>query len=412
MKKSIQVKLSRRLGLVGSQPAACKGKGGPRESGGTWGKTLVFPQKKGSALLIAILVMGILMTLTLSLGELFVREIRQTHDVVAAGHAYFAAEAGIENALLDLHEHLAGFETPVTGVTSKTDDLNFTYKILNKADKIPYFEPDKPVFLKPGEPPYTSAALYSDNPAATYNVLPLSETVAIPLFRDDGKGNVVDVKDFIVEYYANFCGKNPDSAKMASCLTDIPVGIEKLDILRWKIFGQPKRLVTMKTDAISDFFPMAQNSTANNPVCFGTATDLDSACIFPVYVSGVPNFARECYSSDKNSSSSLSFNKNETQCSIADFISSHKQNYLVLTNVVNPDVIGISDVKYSKEKANIYYRIIAKNAPVGAPLLVREAALIRADGFADNGRIKKSIDAELSLNTFLPVFNFSLYQTK
>lgn len=375
-------------------------------------KSLVL--RHGSALLTAILVMGILMTLTLSLGELVIREIRQTHDIVAAGKAYFAAEAGVENALLDLHEHLAGFETPAEGKKSATVDLDFTYKIFNKADKIPYFEPDKPVFLQPGQPAYSSAYLYSDNPAATYNILHLSETVVIPLFRDDSTGGIVNVKDFIIEYYANFCSKSPGSEKIASCLADIPIGIEKLDILRWKIFGQPSESTpsaTIKTDAISDFFPTAPAATAQNPVCFGTIAGRGE-CQYPALESGIFNAARECYSSDENSKSTLD-NASKKQCLIADFVNTHKQNYLVLTNVVNPDVIGISDVEYNiSEKANIYYRIIAKNTVDSDPKLVREAALIRADGFADNGRIKKSIDAELSLNTFLPVFNFSLYQTK
>ncbi len=377
--------------------------------------------RDGSALLIAILIMGILMTLSLSLSELIVREIRQTSDLVSAGKAYFAAEAGVENALLDLQSHLAGYETPDGGVKSETADLPFEYKIFNKADKIPYFEPDKAVFLRPGEQSVTSANLYSDNPAATYNVLPLSETVVIPLFRDDSKGGALNVEDFIVEYYANFCGADSGDAQKgtnrASCLVDIPLNaISKLDILRWKIFGQPGAPnITLsgvtKTDAISDFFPATAEASAKNPVCFGTRADLDDQCIFPVYERGIFNVARECYASDKNSSSA-SENKNEQRCSIAEFIRSHKQNYLVLTNVVNPDVIGISNIEY-KEKANIYYRIIAKNtSPASDPKLVRETALIRADGFADNGRIRKSIDAELGLNTFLPVFNFSLYQTK
>ena len=58
--------------------------------------------QKGSALIIALLLIGVLLTLTLGLGSLVMREVRITNDVINEGKAYYAAEAGIESGLLDI----------------------------------------------------------------------------------------------------------------------------------------------------------------------------------------------------------------------------------------------------------------------------------------------------------------------
>jgi len=94
-------------------------------------------------------------------------------------------------------------------------------------------------------------------------------------------------------------------------------------------------------------------------------------------------------------------------CSISTFVDYHTRNYITLTNVVNPDLIGV-DPDVRPELANIYYRVIAKE---GSSQLVREFADISADGFARNGTFKQSIDVKLGMSSFLPVFNFSLYRT-
>ena len=67
--------------------------------------------KNGSSLIIVILIMGILMILTVGLSGLAIREIGQTAGIVKAGQAYYAAEAGIENALLELENSFPGYET-------------------------------------------------------------------------------------------------------------------------------------------------------------------------------------------------------------------------------------------------------------------------------------------------------------
>ena len=250
--------------------------------------------RSGSALLVAILVMGILMTLTLGLSDLVIREIRQTGDMVAAGKAYFAAEAGVENALLDLHDNLPGYETkklPASGTNTVAQDnyvaikdeasgLDARYRILNKASSVPFFDQDKPIFLGNSNVPTNVNFVYESAPEATFSELPLSESAVIPLYSssDDGK-TYENVKDFLIEYYVNFNDTELQQSGLKS-----PDEFNNLDILRWKIFGKPAVGDTTKTDAISDFFPAAFKSSALNPMCIGTlhSLDRDNGCLFPV----------------------------------------------------------------------------------------------------------------------------------
>ena len=171
--------------------------------------------RKGSSLITTVLVMGVLMTLTLGLSSLVIREIGQTASIVRAGQAYYNAEAGVETALLELNNSLPGYETSKNAADNSYQfvpgsyvaggkDIDFQYQIRNRGDRYPYFDDNAPIFVEPdhGVP---KDALYKDFPEKTYDVLPLNQTVTIPLFVDDcGGGQVRDVKDFMLEYYVDF----------------------------------------------------------------------------------------------------------------------------------------------------------------------------------------------------------------
>lgn len=404
-------------------------------------KTMNHTNREGSALLIAILVMGILMTITLGLSDLIIREIRQTGDVVAAGKAYFSAEAGVENALLDLHQNLPGYETqnpsdPADKYIVLNDTptgLDARYRILNKADKVPYFDPDRPIFLSSTDVPTNVDFVYTDHPEATYNDLPLGQSAVIPLYSEkDGVAERVD--NFLIEYYVSY-----DQQELN--LSGIPKAqFSNVDILRWKIFGKPDPALggspsdASKTEAISDFFPSAYDASAKTPMCIGTDQTLDPkslyptakdlGCLFPVYNTDVSTStsggasgnlwgaARECYGSDSGNGGGVLADI-QKDCFIQKFVQTHIQNYLVLTNVINPDVLlpaQLLDTPEARKKFTIHYRIVAR-AQAGDPKLVREAASISADGFAANGQVKQSIDVKINQSNFLPVFNFSLYHT-
>jgi len=405
-------------------------------------KKIITTNRQGSSLLVAILVMGILMTLTLGLSALVIREINQTGDAVSAGIAYYSAEAGVENALLDLHEHLPGFQTKglpqaveVNGekewIEQKDVEPHYEYNIRNKGNAYPYFDPDEPIYLEPGVG-VTKKFIYDgsnvDALEATYNVLPLSDTITIPLFSDCGDGTYEDVKDFVLQYYVKF--EADESVKLAA------KKLEDFDILRWKVFGTPSdgdATIATRTHAISDFFPAVTNNSAQTPVCIGSNPDPDltSGCIFPVaaYVkkdstieafTDVWSQARQCFVGDAGGMVTAGQDI-KTGCTIANFMGSHKKNYLTITNIVNPDIVGISNPLLRDKRANIYYRILAKRDPASTAcdsgtvndedVMPREFAHIRSDGFSSDGKVKQSIDVNLKLNNFLPVFNFTLYHT-
>ncbi|MFA5829576.1 MAG: pilus assembly PilX N-terminal domain-containing protein [Candidatus Gracilibacteria bacterium] len=406
--------------------------------------------KSGSALLVAILVMGVLMVLTLGMSDLVIREIRQTKDLVASGKAYFSAEAGIENALLDLHENAPGYQTNgKDGTPGKVDfkadpksnpDFHYSYQILNQADSIPSFDPDQLVWLSPDgkivSPNSAGAMPTSPNnlpAAATYNALPLNGSIVIPLSRPeiDANGHVTmkNVEDFMIEYYFPWRDQNN------SVLNADPGIIDRLDVLRWKIFGysQTGDMADSKsTDSISDFYPALKDNSPDNPVCIGTNKEIvdqpndKTICQYPILTDPVTgdwkpwSGARQCYLSDSNNQNFQGKVKNNTLdekiavqnakdggCTISEFVQNHTQNYLVLTNVVNPAVLAFDQQEIAAGVANIYYRVIAKKGEG----LVRESASIKADGFALNDQYLQSIDVNIGLSSFLPVFNFSLYGT-
>jgi type II secretory pathway pseudopilin PulG len=405
--------------------------------------------RRGSALLVAILVMAILMTITLGLSSLVISQIRQTGDAVAAGKAYYAAEAGTENALLDLHENLPGYQTmnlpnaDSSGWVSFTDPdgyLDYRYRIRNQGNAYPYLDSDEPIFLEPGVG-RTAKYIYETRPEATYNALPLHQTVTIPLFVACADGiNYRNVNKFLLQYYVKFKLR----AELGSTLSNF-------DILRWKLFGQPSGVMDVgKTDAISDFYPVDDKATAAFPVCIGSDFGLtgtyectalavgsygdlpESIADWNAVSTDVKDIinqawgaARECYTTDSGDVGIQSPDDGiQKDCSMSTFMEKHTKNYLTITNVVNPEIIDITNPELQVTAANIYYRVIAKmdsspdNAcpdespdPSSEDVMVREAADISADGYVNNKTVTQSINAKLKLNSFLPVFNFSLFRT-
>jgi hypothetical protein len=417
--------------------------------------------RKGSSLIVTLLLMAILLTLTLGLSMLTISEIRQTGDVVGAGKAYYAAEAGIETSLLDLNEHLPGFQTKsVSGADAdgwvqvalddpanlSKDKFEYRYRIRNQGDKYPYFDEDTPVYL-PSYGGMPKEVLYTLYPGSTYDILGLNQTVTIPLFIDCGDGShYKDVKNFVLQYYVDF-NKDPSIGLQAG------YQIQDFDILRWKLFGEPTVADSgapskSLTHAISDFYPASENDGPKTPECIGSDQNLlhgtDYDCI-PLVAESVNitsddiknwndlqivpegftegwSAARECYTRDAGSAVGTAIGDGGVQkgCNIKTFIDKHQKNYLTITNVVNPDIIGITNPVLRAAKANIFYRIIAEpdqtqscpfETASGTDVMAREYAQVSADGYANGKTYTQSIDAQLKLNSFLPVFNFTLFWT-
>jgi len=372
-------------------------------------------KQKGSALIIALLMMGILMTLALGLSDLVIRETIITRDFVNSQKAFYAAEAGIESALLDLHQYLPGYDNVLNPSGEKNTDLklDYSYTIKNRTQVIPH------VNTKLIAPEIASGAPQK----YLYNVLNLNESITIPLFYNNNEGKEIPVKSFRVEYFID-AEINPLFAMQG-------YNTEKIPMLRWKITGIKKGLnlnnPTVKksfyTESIGDYLGVMENSGASMPSCLGTGDDKakDSLNIDGINYSyncnrNIWTCAREAYRFDivngelttiRNSSTS------QTNCAgnayqISDFIAGtdkHEKNYLTISNIFNPAVLaGFADVQ--KKSAKIYYRILITG---DKEYTVPQVAEISSTGFL--GKLRHGINAFIQSQSFLPVFNYSLYRT-
>ncbi len=426
--------------------------------------------KKGSALLITLLMLGVLMTMTLGISTLVLKEIRVTQSIVDANKAYYAAEAGVEDALLALSDSLPGKEPRGELAADPNDEIDpsfsYGYSTSNRTDSIPGFPQGQPIFVdrvagvdggqinadcqisnarNPMAIAYSRQQVYEDCPKATYRKLGLNETHIIPLYsaEDDGD-STVSVNDFLIEYYLNL----RDGSDLYGPLQGMK--LEEFDVLRWKIYGKP--LVdsgVQRTESIADFYPGVTNNSPDRPVCIGTDANIRAVsgakaetCVFPSLSPKPPKLgentdlsdvtlwsaARECYQTDAGvavTGGALIKGTtigDATGCQMRDFIDNHKENYLILTNMVNPNVAGIANLKDPSQlaRADIYYRVLARrdtqaeagSAGQEAPKLVKDFAEISSRGFSAAGTVTKSLDVRYKAPGFLPVFNFSLYRTR
>lgn len=358
-------------------------------------------KNKGSALIIALLIMGILMTLALGLSNLVIREVGITRDIVNSGKAYFAAEAGIESAFLELHQNLPGYEQDSR---FDEDDLKFDYEIKNRTNTIPYIDTE---IINP--------AIVNADTEMTFNVLGRQESISIPLFVASDKGDPIDVTNFRVEYYIAQDAISPQFLQIKQ---------EYLDMLRWKITGLKETEETrILTESIGDYLPTISGSSENAPTCFGTKGALEEFLYNGIlYSKGICqrashgriyDYAREAYTYQVMPTDDGGFeyktvahSQEDNPMTITKFLEDHTHNYLTLTNVFNPSMLkGLSDLEKEKN-ARIYYRIII---PDEAEYTIREFAKITSTGYF--GNLQKRIEAFISPDKFMPVFNFSLYRT-
>jgi hypothetical protein len=373
--------------------------------------------QKGSALIIALLMMGVLMTLALGLSDLVIREVRINTDVINSGKAYFAAEAGIESALLDLHQRLPGYETednqwhePDIGLSDfdPKPELFYTFSIANKTKVIPYVDTT-----------IVSPAVAEGSPQKyLYDILELNDSVTIPLFTSNEDGTVNNVTEFRVEYFIH-----PD-AEVAPKWSNYDFA--SIDILRWKITGLKKESLSEEgslpkflTESIGDYIAAYGGSNADSPSCFGTRS---SAYPDPDEVGGISydgvctgfiyDYARNAYLLDADyvtgqiktvtRHENLNDPDKHNPVFIEDFLKeeAHTHNYLTLTNIFNPSILS------DPSKSRIYYRIII---PKEGEYTIRDYAKIEATGLIRG--LRQQIEAFIAPDRFMPVFNFSLYRT-
>lgn len=361
-------------------------------------------KNKGSALIIALLIMGVLMTLALGLSNLVVREVGITRDIVNSGKAYFAAEAGIETAFLELHQNLPGYEQDMR---FDEEDLKFDYEIQNRTKTIPYIDTE---IINP--------AIVEANPRMTFNVLRRQESISIPLFVTGDDGDPIDVTNFRVEYYIAQDAISPQFSEIKQ---------EHLDMLRWKITGfkqipETMGITRILTESIGDYLPTISGSSEGAPTCFGTQGALRDFLYNDIRYAGgickeamhgrIYDHAREAYTYNILPTGDGGFeyrtvaHSEYNPMTITKFLREHDYNYLTITNVFNPSMLkGVSDFE-REQNARIYYRIII---PDDNEYTIREFAKITSTGYF--GNLQKRIEAFISPDKFMPVFNFSLYRT-
>jgi len=367
--------------------------------------------RKGSALLTALLVMGILIAVSLALSSLIFREVRITRSFIDAGQAYYSAESGIEIALYGLNTQLPGWEFEENGdyKSFKVDDEMNTVgevSVKNSCKAYPCFDEDEfDIDGSAGKKPLLGEF---------YDVLDLNESINIPLFVEE-----VPVKDFTVEFYSEFDPKMDLKFNVVSS-----VFLSGWDVLRWKVFGIRDKIPYV-TESVSDFTALSalNNSEATNPAYpswFGTvdcdysddrySSDIECASYAaPAGEDWCTNLqAREYYSYIYSGDDRSVGSDDIKHCyPIKDFLNGHKLNYLSLTNLMNPAVFkeGIDKESLSK----IYFRVELFGEGGKPAETVREVADITANGFS--GDNKQSINVKIRRGSFMPVFHFSLYST-
>lgn len=313
--------------------------------------SLLQKNRDGSALLIALIIMGILLTIAIGVSELLIRSVRDSKQLIDRTKAWYRAEAGIETALVKVTRNPPGYEEK----EERNNTNNFGYSISAAATTVP-------------ELPYPEA---SD--AESFSELLMGQTVSIPLFS--GTNPAQGITRFKLVY------KIEPKLKIEG--GRLP---EALDILRWKIFG--RTLDGTQTEVINEIAPERGELS-----CVGTEIS-------------------ECYPTGKyykqsGENDELQFIEKEF---ISNFLESHTQNFLVITNMVNVDLIGGTLGKKTKQKlASIWYKVIQLDDQTSDRLTL-PTVTVTADGYEKN--TKQSIDLEINRERALPVFNYALYRTE
>lgn len=322
---------------------------------------------QGSALLIALMLMGILLMLSLGVSNLLIENLRDTRVLTEKTKAWYAAESGVERALLHISQNPPGSEEQTQKSLGNTG-ATYHYAIKAASEIFPVPEP------------------YETSPL--YEVLPLNESVTLPLFQ--GNNPDEEVTNFKVEYFLS-----PRIQEIRSIYV-----LENFDILRWKIFGIRKTPPDSGAmEVLNEFSPLQQGrNNSVTPSCVGT----DNAC----WNAG-KFYERRLGSDGKTEFHLRECNHPSKSCFlITDFLRDHTQNFLILTNMINPDMFaGSLTPEQKKSIANIHYRIQARErGKISLPTIK-----ITSDGMI--GTTKQSLDVNVKRETFLPVFNYALYRT-
>lgn len=368
-------------------------------------------QKKGSAVVIALLLTGTLILIGVSLATVINNETRQIAEIIRNGRAEYLSEAGTEVGLLYAHQAPSGSQpsqnnleqefsldrrlnTTNLAFGSQASQINnqtntFSLEINALSNYLPIVE----------EFTLNEAIQNSTNPDIRKNLfepLPLNQSVTIPL---------TDAKQFEIEYY--FALDSGDNRR-------------DWDILLWKLFGTN---ANGEIENLSEYFPATGSNAQGNkdisnitigasstaPASFGTITPeqgFNCGTFFPAQSETLLN--------------GLGDSSAFTTCGtlIQEFLNNHTNNYIVLTNGVNTALFGENEAIF--DIANINWRICTPNCSDSLltknleekdnQYLVPQFTKITSKGTHNNNT--KFLYTSINPEGFLPVFDFSIYRTK
>lgn len=120
--------------------------------------------KRGSVMVIALGITAILITMAITISAVALMAFRSTGDIARANQAYYAAEAGIEEALYHLAGHKAGFQESAQ-YTLSNNKSNYNWRIDSRLSELP--ESGK-----------------GSGANANFNFLPRNSKLVISLFND------------------------------------------------------------------------------------------------------------------------------------------------------------------------------------------------------------------------------------
>ncbi len=173
-----------------------------------------------SALLVAVLIMGLLISFTLGVSLLVLGDMRAFRTFTAGVQARYAAEGMNELGLKLLKDHLPGFEPVLEDYPLQSGALA-DLTVTARGNTIPCEE-------------------------ETWRRLNYEESIQLPLFSEISDGTTVQTNEFFVEFFIGDENETPISLS------------ERKDVLRWRITGL--RNQPQVPEAISEFIPVVPSN--------------------------------------------------------------------------------------------------------------------------------------------------------
>ena len=354
----------------------------------------------------SLLFMTILIVLSFAVNVMILNEIRSEHNFLQGVKAYYSAEAGVEDGLLQVSLHNAGESIAPQG---NVDFVADAYTVAPSA-----FDEDDVNDVLQNTYSYTVASRGAMNPCLFesqteqgYAKLEAGESVMIPLTDNDF---------FQVEYYVVNTEYPYDTPN------NNPSFVMQNDVLRWKILGNRVNGEHVgKVEGISEYIPVygVNFNAPNSPSAFGThafngQVEYQRGKYYDILDGVTFDTADSVYLED----SAFSDNFAEggfhyvyhPQYEIQSFLGEHTNNVLMLTNYLNviPPTNSEVELIYDANDYDLYYRI--HDSGSNRNDIACSAVQVSANGVSEDGTFRQSIDVIRPVDQASPVTDFVWYQ--